>query len=1630
MPLTRSPSRGLPEKDSPHQVQVCGRPNSPAREHQETNIPLVDLHPPLPSSSPESITSPNIELNQVTAMFQQQFESMRLLFSSQISSIQVMVENNNIQMRESLTSLRAEVRDEISRELNQSVIREPNQNVSTILSLNNYEQNQQPPMAPNRTGQTIQPVLESQPIIHRAKKIYPLPKFSGIPEDWPTFKESFLTTTEEFQYSDLHNIMRLRDCLEGKARETVESLLTSSKNVSDIIKTLEESYGRPEQLIRSQIEKIRSLPNVEDSDLDALIEFTHKVGTMTAFLSSVGGYHHLANPLLLSELVAKLPPNKRLSWAEKSLQLGHMPTVREFAEWLSELRKVINIVKDSLPMNSKEAKKKFACVTINDRKCPICKENCKSLSVCQTFANLPVQVKWRKCGINGCCSIHNEVLHNSKEQGKTEVVETQARSCLAEVNAKSVLFQIIPVRLYGSNRTVEIYAFIDDGANVSMIDEEVKNLLGLKGKKDVLEIQWINRQVSRESVEIVDITISGRGPDCERYNMKNVYSTDKIDLPLQKFDNKITKVECPFSSYNTVKPKMIISLAHAFLTVPIETPKMRSPSEPIETKTRLGWLVYGPVEENIKKDFVSCHLRPLNTFDEPDKFEKLESLMKEYFGIETFGIRHTEPTISPNDKRALELLRQTVKKEGDRFEAGLLWRNEFERFPNTYAMAFNRLKLVEKKMGKDAQYAEEYRIKIQEYIDKGYARILSEEEASTRNGKCFYLPYFGVKTETKKKLRLLFDAAAEVDKISLNKALLPGPDLNQPLIKVLFQFRQAPIAVCGDLKEMFHQVKIVTPDQDAQRFLWRDGDPSKPPKTYVMQRMIFGATCSPCTAQYVKNTNAAEFSEMFPRASYSVINNHYVDDYDDCFETNEEAIRVVQNIKHIHQAGGFTMHNLVTNSKTVALTLGISNDNTVHIGKDHIERILGMNWDPRLDVFLFKLQFHKVPKEVLEMKVIPTKRQLLSASMSVFDPFGFVADYMISVKILMQQAWQCGVEWDDSLPEEINEKWKKWLQNLDKVAQYAIPRYYFSIDPAVKIELHMFCDASEDSMATVAYWRVLYKEKTDVVFVAGKTSCAPIRYHSIPKLELQSAVMATRLKQTITTCHDRIKVNEVFFWSDSHTVIKWIRSDHRKYKQYVANRVSEILEDSEITDWRWCPTALNPADTATRGFSYNYEPQGRWKTGPDFLKQDEKHWPKDNLMLDIKDRSDEFLKSKFSLIIIQNVEFVNSIINRSSNYTKVIRVMGWILRFASCIRRNSTKGNELDSDEIQHAEFFLVREIQKENFQEEYSKLLEGTTIDKSSSMVSLSPYIDEQRLIRVGGRLGVDIFEPFNVSFHRRHEKRWVALFTCLTVRAIHLEIVTDLSTDAFLIALRNFINRRGIPTQIRSDNGKNFVAIKKELRNELEFLDVDHIKRSSCFWGIKWLFNTPFDPASGGAWERLIQSVKKALHVLMRDMIPKYEVFYSLLLEAENIVNSRPLTHTPVTPHDPEPLTPNHFLLGTTNSNQVPATYDPKLNSLRKQWRVAQNLKNGFWSRWIREYLPDLTRRVKWCLPTKDMNVGCLVLICDTNAPRSKWGLGRIVHLYKGKDGISRSADVRTSVGILKRPISKLALIDVEST
>ncbi|XP_073814583.1 uncharacterized protein, partial [Musca autumnalis] len=478
-----------------------------------------------------------------------------------------------------------------------------------------------------------------------------------------------------------------------------------------------------------------------------------------------------------------------------------------------------------------------------------------------------------------------------------------------------------------------------------MLDAEVANNIGISGQKTELELHWMNSQKSREKTQVVNLKISGNEGSSEIYEMNNVYITKKLNLPKQSLNLQSMMSDrtflrgIPIEEYKDVKPKMIISLSHAYLTVPLESPKILSPQGPIAIKTRLGWIVYGPAKHS-SNQLISCHAFKSET--ELSSLAEMEELMKGYFGLETFGVRlPTEPLLSNDDRRALDILEKTTRRVGERYESGLLWRGDFSHFPDSFGMAYKRLTTIEKKMSKDPNFGREYRAKINEYVEKGYARKLTPEEADSRSQNTFYLPHFGVVNPNKAKVRLVFDAAAEVENVSLNKALLSGPDMNQPLMKVLLKFRQSQIAVCGDLKEMFHQVIVKKEDQDAQRFLWRDGDTSKPLETYVMQRMTFGATCSPTMAQYVKNKNAMEFGNSHPRAVKAILEKHYVDDYVDSFDSEEEAANVVQAVKEIHYAGGFEMHNIITNSNIVANKLGICNNcDPVNVGKG-VERILG-----------------------------------------------------------------------------------------------------------------------------------------------------------------------------------------------------------------------------------------------------------------------------------------------------------------------------------------------------------------------------------------------------------------------------------------------------------------------------------------------------------------------------------------------------------------------------------------------------------------------------------------------------------------------------------------------------------------
>jgi len=242
----------------------------------------------------------------------------------------------------------------------------------------------------------------------------------------------------------------------------------------------------------------------------------------------------------------------------------------------------------------------------------------------------------------------------------------------------------------------------------------------------------------------------------------------------------------------------------------------------------------------------------------------------------------------------------------------------------------------------------------------------------------------------------------------------------------------------------------------------------------------------------------------------------------------------------------------------------------------------------------------------------------------------------------------------------------------------------------------------------------------------------------------------------------------------------------------------------------------------------------------------------------------------------------------------------------------------------------------------------------------------------------GIDYFGPILVNVGRRKEKRWVALFTCLTLRAVHFEIAHSLDTSSCVMCFTNFMALRGTPREIYSDNGTNFTATEKALPEELIKIDFDKIALK--FDGIKWQFNPPGAPHMGGAWERLVRTTKTVLKSICPNYSFNDESLRCALMEAQFIINSRPLTFVSLDSEDDSALTPNHLLMGSSNGYKP--IKEEKMN-LRRHWNEVKLFGDRFWQHWVKEFTPVLTKRTKCFKRCPPISVGSVVIIVDENLP-----------------------------------------------
>ncbi|XP_055584910.1 uncharacterized protein LOC129737771 [Uranotaenia lowii] len=296
----------------------------------------------------------------------------------------------------------------------------------------------------------------------------------------------------------------------------------------------------------------------------------------------------------------------------------------------------------------------------------------------------------------------------------------------------------------------------------------------------------------------------------------------------------------------------------------------------------------------------------------------------------------------------------------------------------------------------------------------------------------------------------------------------------------------------------------------------------------------------------------------------------------------------------------------------------------------------------------------------------------------------------------------------------------------------------------------------------------------------------------------------------------------------------------------------------------------------------------------------------------------------------------------------------------------------------------------------------------------------------------GVDYAGPLYLKpVHKRAapQKAYVCLFVCFSTKAVHIELVSDLTTPAFLSALRRFVGRRGPPAHIYSDNGKNFVGAKNELHQIYTMLhssaESGQIDEFCLQKEIEWHLNPPRAPHFGGLWEAAVKIAKRHLYRQLGASRLSFEDMYSILVEIEAAMNSRPLTPLTEDPNDLTALTPAHFLIGTT-MNSVPEVDVSQLPISRlDHYQRMQKLYQSFWYRWRTEYLQELQRDTKVIQPNNEIKPGRLVVIVDDFLPPVKWPLARIVDIKPGVDRLSRVVTLRTAKGYITRPITKICLL-----
>lgn len=296
-----------------------------------------------------------------------------------------------------------------------------------------------------------------------------------------------------------------------------------------------------------------------------------------------------------------------------------------------------------------------------------------------------------------------------------------------------------------------------------------------------------------------------------------------------------------------------------------------------------------------------------------------------------------------------------------------------------------------------------------------------------------------------------------------------------------------------------------------------------------------------------------------------------------------------------------------------------------------------------------------------------------------------------------------------------------------------------------------------------------------------------------------------------------------------------------------------------------------------------------------------------------------------------------------------------------------------------------------------------------------------------------VDYAGPFEIKDSKNRNKKflkaYVVIFVCLATRCVHIELVSELTSDGFLSMLKRFVSRRGFCNHLYSDQGTCFIGANNQLIKCQKLIDSEKFRDYLNNAQMSWHFMPARSPHFGGSHEAAVKSCKHHLKRILTSNHLTYEEFYTLLTQIEAVLNSRPLVSLSDDPNDLEVITPSHFLIG----HQLTTTPDEELTTCKvnrvKRYQHVQQMFQHFWKQWSANYLHTLQERSKWRFQKNNVAVGSVVMLKTNDTPPLHWPLGKIIQLHPGTDGVVRVVTLKTKNGVVQRAVTQICILPADN-